>query len=67
MDKNCGNCKWLVQPKAFERRFLCGNPLNDFFYNYFNASTGETITDIRRAMEIGVDDECNAWEKKKAK
>lgn len=67
VDKKCSDCKWLVQPKQAVKRYLCGHPLNDFFYDHFNSSTGDTIPNIRRAMEIDLDDGCNLWEKKKLK
>lgn len=66
-EKLCINCKWVLKPKATSKYHLCGNPLNDFFYDYFNASTGETVENIRRAMPVDNDDVCALWEKRKDK
>lgn len=67
-EKLCLNCKWFLSPKVSdEKNHICANPLNDFFYDHFNASTGNTVENIRRAMPVDYDDVCDRWEKRKAK
>jgi hypothetical protein len=66
-DKICLNCKWLAQSvidhkHLKDNEYPCLNPLNDILFKHFNTSTGDYVTEIRRAMITKTESTCHHFE-----
>ena len=59
IQKQCKTCKY------WDYKEICLNPMNDMIYDYFNASTGELVKNIRRASSVRSDEVCTEWVKRK--
>lgn len=54
-EKSCASCKWM------RRGDLCLNPMNDQLFDWFNASTGEVMPNIRRVSKVMDAGYCNEY------
>lgn len=59
--KFCVNCKWYRPENILIG--LCLNPLNDKVYNHFNASTGDTVFNIRTMASTLPEQTCDEFER----
>ena len=56
MSKECRNCDWK---RSIRHYHVCMNPINDHLFDYFNASSGTVMPDIRIASRIQDDSTCD--------
>jgi hypothetical protein len=57
--KSCLSCKWVRETPAKDR--LCLNPINDHFFDWFNASTGDIVTGVRRISKAFDEGYCDEY------
>ena len=61
-EKICVNCKWVY---AQDAGFNCMIPINDRLYYHFNPSSGDVVSDIRRAAVTFEKNTCEEFSPKK--
>ena len=66
-EKICGNCKWVRQIDGGKvKNYVCMNPVNDMLWDYFNASSGNVIRNIRLVTPTLYDSTCQNFDRIKA-